>query len=57
MILFNSSMSVLLLVTNTMGISEKLRICEHISKPLFPGNFISNRNKWGGKRFYLLDHV
>ena len=50
-ILFNSSISVLLLVTNTMGMSEKLRICEQISKPLFPGSFISKRTRWGEKVF------
>ncbi len=51
MILFNSSMSVVLLVTNTMGISEKARIWEQISKPLFPGSRISKRTRCGFRVF------
>lgn len=49
--LFSSSISVLLLVTNTIWTYEKVRIFEHISKPLFPGNFISKITKCGLNAF------
>ena len=49
--LFSSSISVLLLVTNTIGISEKVRIPKHISKPLFPGSFISRITRCGAASF------
>ena len=45
MMLFNSSMSLLLLVTNTMGTSETARIWLHSAKPPAPGSLISSSTR------------
>ncbi len=50
-ILFSSSISVLLLVTNMMGRSEKARILEHSANPSSPGSRMSSSTRWGEKNF------
>ena len=45
--LFNSSISVLQLVTKMIGTSEKVRICVQREKPLTPGSLMSSMIKCG----------